>query len=71
MVIINSKKVIDLSPKILTVVSIISIVLIVCNIAMDIIFVKSIDYGDIIPLIILYIFCRYFRENSSKNSNIN
>lgn len=67
---INNKRVIDLSPKILRVVSVTSIILIICNIAMDIIFTESIDYSNITSLIILYIFCVYFREKENKKSNI-
>jgi len=66
---INPKKVIDLSPKILRGVSILSLVLIICNIIMDITFTDSIKYINIIPLILLVIYCEYFRRNSLKNNN--
>ncbi|GAA0709810.1 hypothetical protein GCM10008904_21000 [Paraclostridium ghonii] len=59
-------KVIDLSTKILSLVSIVSIILIVSNIAMDIIFDNSIHYINIIPLIMLYIFSKYFRKKCTK-----
>jgi hypothetical protein len=62
----NNKKVIDLSPKILNGVSILSIILIICHIAMDIIFNDSIKYSNVVPLITLFIFCRYFRKSALK-----
>lgn len=67
----NPKKIIDLSPKILRGVSIISIVLIICNIIMDITFTDSIKYSNIILLILLIIYCEYFRRNSLKKNNNN
>ncbi len=60
----TDKKVIDLSPKILKMVSILSILLIIYNIVIDFIFTKSINHSNIIPLILLYVFCKY--SNKSK-----
>ena len=64
--IVLEKKVIDLSPKIFKLVSIVSILLIISNIAMDIMFNNSIHYSNIIPLIMLYIFCKYSMESYNK-----
>lgn len=60
------RKVINLSNKILNMVSILSIILIISNIAMDSIFNNSINYSNIISLIMLYIFCKYFGKSYSK-----
>lgn len=66
MVVSLNKKVINLNYKILKIVSILSIILIIANIAMDSIFDNSINYSNIIHLIMLYIFCKYFGESHSK-----
>lgn len=60
------RKVINLSHKILSMVSILSIILIISNITMDSINNNSINYSNIIPLIMLYIFCKYFGKSHSK-----
>lgn len=65
----NSKKAIDLSPKVFRLVSIISIILIICNITMDVIFSNSINCYPIILAALLFVFCEYFRRNTLKNSN--
>lgn len=62
----NNKKVIDLSPKILTGVSIVSIVLIICNVVMDIVYDSSIKYSAVVPLIVLFIFSVYLRKSTLK-----
>lgn len=53
---------IDLSPKILRTVSIISIILITAIGAMDLIYNNPLNYHTLIPLILLLIFCEYFRK---------
>ena len=60
----NNKKVFDLSPKILGSVSIVSIILIICNVLMDIIFGSSIKYSAIVPLIALFVFSEHFRKST-------
>lgn len=55
-------KTINLSPKILRVVSIISIILIIAISAMDLIYNNALNYHTLIPLILLLIFCEYFRK---------
>lgn len=57
-----NNKAINLSPKILKGVSIISIILIICNVVMDVIYEGLIKYDCIVPLIALFIFCEYFRK---------
>lgn len=63
MVMLLKRKVINLSHKILNMVS---ITLIISNIIMDSINNNSINYSNIIPLILLYIFCKYFGKSHSK-----
>ncbi len=53
---------IDLSPKILRTVSIISIILIIAIGTMDLIYNNALNYHTLIPLILLLIFCEYFRK---------
>lgn len=60
----NNKKAIDLSPKILSGVSNVSIILIICNVVMDSIFTGSIKYSSVVPLVALFIFCEYFRRST-------
>ena len=58
----NKKITIDLSPQILRVVSIISIILTISIGVMDLIYNNSLNYHNLIPLILLLIFCEYFRK---------
>ncbi|MBU3191509.1 hypothetical protein K9O30_19655 [Clostridium bowmanii] len=58
----NKKITIDLSPKILKDVSILSIILIIFSETMDLIFNNFLDYHTLIPLILLFMFCEYSRK---------
>ncbi|NBI08326.1 hypothetical protein, partial [Senegalia massiliensis] len=65
----NSKNVIDLSPKIFRIVSIISIITILTHIIIDIIYVGNIKHDDIVPSVLLIIFCEFCRGKSLAEKN--
>ena len=56
---------IDLSPKIFKLVSIISIITIMINIIIDIVYVGRIDSKALVPSVVLFIFSEHFRMKSS------
>ncbi|NBI08343.1 hypothetical protein [Senegalia massiliensis] len=65
----NSKNVIDLSPKIFRIVSVISIITIIIHVMTDIIYVGSIDHKAIVLPLLLFIFSENSRENSIDKRN--
>lgn len=65
----NNKNIIDLSPKIFRVVSIMSILSIIIHIITDLIYIGRIDHMAIVPLIILFIFSENSRVKSSAKKN--
>lgn len=65
----NNKNRIDLAPKVFRVVSIISIITIVLHIIIDIIYVGKIKHDDIVPSVLLIIFCEFCRGKSIAEKN--
>ncbi len=59
-------QIIDLSPTILKVVSIISIILIFYNVLIDLIYGDSINAYPIIVSVMLFVFCQCFKETNIK-----
>lgn len=55
----SKKEIIDLSPKIFTIVSYISIILIILNIGMGLFFDGKVNKNGVIPNVLLLLFCIY------------
>lgn len=65
----NSKHVIDLSPKLFSIISIMSIITIMIHVITDIAYVGRIDHKAIIPAIILFVFSKNNRVRSISKIN--
>lgn len=68
-IIMDKKCVIDLSPKIFSIVSVISIMSIIIHLITDIVYLGRMDHKAIIPSIMLFVFSENNRVNSIARKN--